>query len=121
MHVPQKRTCHKQLVGRCGLHPYLRQSASRKSPLCKANPYSVSGNTVSQLEAPFSLDKAIEHCKSWLPFSDNSCTVLVSLLIILSFSFLFDCGDGFVHFWRMAMACSFSIDEIVDVIFLEVW
>ena len=70
-----------QLLGRCcGLQPYLRQSASRKSPLCRANPYSASGNTVSQLEAPFSLDKAIDRCKSWLPFSDNSCTALFSLL-----------------------------------------
>ena len=50
-----------QLLGRCcGLQPYLRQSASRKSPLCRANPYTASGNTVSQLEAPFSLDKAID-------------------------------------------------------------
>ena len=70
-----------QMLGRCcGLQPYLRQIASRKSPLCKANPCSVSGNTVSQLEATFSLDRAIEHCKLWLPFSDNSFTVSLSLL-----------------------------------------
>ena len=36
-------------------HPYLRHRASRNSPLCRRNPCSATGNTVSHAEAPLSL------------------------------------------------------------------
>ena len=43
----------------CGRHPYRRHSASRKAPLCRANPCSSIGRVESQVEAPFSDDTSI--------------------------------------------------------------
>ena len=46
-----------QFDGRCGgHHPYLRQRASLKAPLCSAKPCSAIGRDESQLDAPFSLE-----------------------------------------------------------------
>ena len=42
-----------------GCQPYLRQSASLKSPLWRAKPCSVIGRVVSQLDAPFSADASV--------------------------------------------------------------
>ena len=48
----EKDVPHSQLDGvLLGGQPYLRAIASRKSPLCKANPNSLIGSVVSQLEA----------------------------------------------------------------------
>ena len=61
-----------------GRHPYLRQRASRKAPLWRANPCSAIGRVDSQLEEPFSLAALRALCMAFGSLSANSDAACVS-------------------------------------------
>ena len=75
------------LVGnRSGSQPYLRQRASLKSPLCKANPYSFRGKVVGQLEEPFSVASSLARLRgsgSWIWAALLGCCSLLSDLVFI--------------------------------------
>ena len=75
----EKGFSQSQLTGKFdGRHPYLRQRASRKAPLWKANLCSAIGRVDSQLEEPFSLAAVRALCMAFRSLSANSDAVCVS-------------------------------------------
>ena len=74
---------HTQLDGRIGgCHPYLRQRASLKAPLCSAKPCSVIGRAESQLDAPFSPELSIDLWRFLGTLSDRLVAMSVSYCLL---------------------------------------
>ena len=48
-----------------GFHPYLKERASWKDPLCRVNPCSCTESDDSQMDAPFSLANSIKRHRSF--------------------------------------------------------
>ena len=69
-----------QLPGRwISCHQWRRLSASWNAPICKLNLCSVRGSTPSQIDAPFSLPKFIDFCRSVKGFHSLSGLFAASL------------------------------------------
>ena len=81
-----------------GLRPYCRHKMSQNSPLLKANPCSLMGNTDSQLDPPFSCAKANDLCSKGFRFFKTSS----HLSMISAFLFNF-CVTCFFVFPRSAL------------------
>ena len=77
-----------------GVQPYRKAMASWNADLCKVKPWSVSGRTVSQVEAPFPLARSTALCSESgrRSYRSSASPALISLFCLVMVALLCSCS-----------------------------